>query len=197
MWGSRCEEIKGDYDVCHMGCINLCIDTSKKYKDLLKSSIYSVVCSNISVDLGSNWCLAAGKIDFTALIPVLCACRCWACSVLAWCCAGGATTRLTSCWSQPTAMHEECSQPANKALRNSTGASPDMSTVDISCSYISSSTPCTIHDEVAEHWRFGWVGASRENHLFIDMLSKFLLLFNVYSFVTNTEIFTKAKAVYG
>ena len=70
-------------------------------------------------------------------------------------------TQHMSCWSQPTAMHEERSQPAsqpNKTLRKSKGASPDMSTVDFSCSYISSSTPCTIHDKVANTDDVVWVG---------------------------------------
>lgn len=63
-----------------------------------------------------------------------------------------------SCWSQPTAMHKgRISQP-NKALRKSKGASPDMSTVEFRCSYISSSTPCTIHDKVANTDDVVWVG---------------------------------------
>lgn len=40
-------------------------------------------------------------------------------------------------------------QPVKKALWKSKGASLDMSTVDFRCSYISSSTPFTIHDNVA------------------------------------------------
>lgn len=85
-------------------------------------------------------------------------------------------TQRTSCWSQPTAMHEGRSSP-NEALRKSKGASPDMSTVDFSCSYISSSTPCTIHDKVADTDDVVWVsGGSRGNQLFIDMLCKLLLL---------------------
>lgn len=43
------------------------------------------------------------------------------------------------------------------------GASPDMFTVDLSCSYISSSTPCTIHDKVANTNDGVWVGGEGFN----------------------------------
>jgi len=88
------------------------------------------------------------KITDCYLLPVLCirthttvvfvylpsASRCWACSVPAWCCAGGVTTPRTSCWSQPTATHEG-GRPPPEHSRNQK-ASHDMSTVDSRCSYI-------------------------------------------------------------
>lgn len=49
-------------------------------------------------------------------------------------------------------------KPVSEALRKSKGASPDMSTVVFSCSYISSSTPCTIHDKVANTDDVVWGG---------------------------------------
>lgn len=90
----------------------------------------SVISPNIPIRLEKNWSLALavwlywrystakfaeGLNDLNnsfSFIPVLCVCRCWECSVPAWCCAGGVMTQRMSCWSQQIAMHEGCSQSA-------------------------------------------------------------------------------------
>lgn len=54
------------------------------------------------------------------------------------------------------AWRTQPAKPSTQKIKK--GASPDMSTVDFSCSYISSSTPCTIHDKVANTDDVVWVG---------------------------------------
>lgn len=76
-----------------------------------------------------------------------------------------------------------------------------MSTVDFSCSYISSSTPCTIHDKVANTDDVVWVGVGgfkgETSYLLTCFVSYCYFKCSFFFLLTHTEIFTKAKVVYG
>lgn len=116
---------------------------SQAYTDLMISHSGIVAKGNIRMRSGClirvrrtdySWLFNYTHVTFPLSLPrgiinnisffLLSACRCWACSVPAWCCAGGVMTQPTSCWSQPTVTHEgrrRAKQSTQKMKRSVTG----------------------------------------------------------------------------
>lgn len=83
-------------------------------------------------------------------------------------------------------------QPANKTLRKSTGASQDMFTLVISYSYISSSTPCTIHDKVANTDVLGGGFKGKPFiywHAFQVPVTMFILLLQILKYLQKPKLY--------
>lgn len=110
---------------------------------LIHYRVCSIVCPNIPVKIWNCWVVLFNEIHSCAVCLQMLGMLC-ACVVLCRRSHDPAYELLVTTNSYAWRM-----QPANKTLRKSTGASQDMFTLVISYSYISSSTPCTIHDKVA------------------------------------------------
>lgn len=100
VWNTTSHEISwslADVDIC-FSRLNLVLSLVARTQLKNDNSAFSI---SVTVLLDACMELHHSPND-SSFSPI----RCWACSVPAWCCAGGLTTRHTSCWSQPIAMHE-------------------------------------------------------------------------------------------